>query len=162
MGSVDVLPSGEWDPVDSMFPTFSDYYILLFLLWTYFHANADYFCVYFLLFCPWVKAILKHEQYLTFLLLSYLWLRMRHGAEEVLIAYLQTPFFWRGFFFFNYFLFINFFLLYFTLQYCIGLKLTSLLGAQIILIYSSVILHSSKMLFYKLFENKNHSGPCLV
>ena len=145
MGSVDVLASGEWDPVDSMFPTFSDYYILLFLLWTYFHVNADYFCVYFLLFFPWVKAILKHEQYLTFSLLSYLWLRMRHGAEEVLIAYLQTPFFWRGVFFL-------FFLLYFTLQYCIGLKLTSLLGAQIILIYSSVTLHSSKMLFYKLWK----------
>ena len=48
--------------------------------------------------------------------------------------------------------FFLFFLLYFTLQYCIGLKLTSLLGAQIILIYSSVTLHSSKMLFYKLWK----------
>lgn len=41
---------------------------------------------------PWVKAILKHEHYLTFSLLSYSWLRMGHGAEEVLIAYLQTCF----------------------------------------------------------------------
>lgn len=50
MGSVDVVLRGELGPVDSMFPTFSDSYILLFLFCTHFHVNANYFCVYFLLF----------------------------------------------------------------------------------------------------------------
>ena len=95
MGSVDVVLSGELGPVDSMFPTFSDSYILLFLFCTYFHVNANYFCFIFFYFSlgkSYIETWTLLDFFTTVILMA------KDGAWRYLLHICRVAFFWRGFF----------------------------------------------------------------